>query len=498
MNSLVNKRSKIAVFLLLAVVFYGMAQEKKSKNYSERFKVNEDVSIDINTAYTDIVLETWNRDEVVVEATITVENVSEEKAKDVFEKWNFSATGNSGKVTINANSPMSWYGAPNVYIHGEKNGDYNFVFEDMDMEIAIPELPPMPPMPEIAVMPAPPMPPIAFDFGELTFDYEAYKKDGEAYMKEWKEKFKENFDEDFQKNMEEWKKRYEEQMKAQEELFKLHEEDRERMQEEREIIIEEQQKLREEQQKMREEQRKAMEEARAEVQKLRTKYIVKRDSTDGNTRIFFIKGEKGKENLRIKRTIRIKAPKGAKLNMNVRHGEVKLAEQFEQIDADLSYTSLIASRIDGEGSVIRANYSPVTVGSWNKGRLMVNYGKKINLTEVQSVKLTSKSSNVIIGTITGDAIIEGSFGDLVINDLGKNFRSVDISLDNSDARIDLPDDVAFDFYCTASDSEVKLPSYLVLDVSDRYNSKLAKGYNKQKNSTRSINLMAELSEVNVQ
>ena len=54
----------------------------------------------------------------------------------------------------------------------------------------------------------------------------------------------------------------------------------------------------------------------------------------GDDNIFFLSN--GGKNLKIKKTIKIKMPKKAKLKLNVRHGEVTLASTSENIHAKLS------------------------------------------------------------------------------------------------------------------------------------------------------------------
>src|SRR5690606_15720967 len=98
--------------------------------------------------------------------------------------------------------------------------------------------------------------------------------------------------------------------------------------------------------------------------------------------------------------------------------------------------------IDGEDSVIEASYSPVKVENWNYGELKVNYVKEVDLNNVKSMKLISRSSDVVIGTISEDAIINNSFGNLNIKNIQEGFKRLEIILDNSDATMVLPQSVA--------------------------------------------------------
>ena len=57
-------RYKITIVLLFIGLITVTAQ-KLEKKYTEKFKVNKDVVIDVNTRYTDIEIETWDKNEVV-------------------------------------------------------------------------------------------------------------------------------------------------------------------------------------------------------------------------------------------------------------------------------------------------------------------------------------------------------------------------------------------------------------------------------------------------
>jgi len=54
---------------------------------------------------------------------------------------------------------------------------------------------------------------------------------------------------------------------------------------------------------------------------------------------------------KIKKTIKIKMPKGAKLKVNVRHGELKFAN-VSNLKADLSHSKLVANSIGGSSTSV--------------------------------------------------------------------------------------------------------------------------------------------------
>ena len=103
-------------------------------------------------------------------------------------------------------------------------------------------------------------------------------------------------------------------------------------------------------------------------------------------------------------------PKSTKLKMNVRHGEVKLAENTTNLKATLSYARLQATNIDGERTNIVASYSPVSVQTWGNGSLNTNYSDKIALKEVKFLNLSANSSDVTIERLINTASIKNNLG----------------------------------------------------------------------------------------
>ena len=107
----------------------------------------------------------------------------------------------------------------------------------------------------------------------------------------------------------------------------------------------------------------------------------------GNDNIFFLSNQ-GKH-LKIKKKIKIKMPKKAKLKLNVRHGEVTIASVSENMNAKLSHAALYATVIDGANTTIETSYAPIYVSKWNSGALKVNFVENVNLHSVNDINLMS-------------------------------------------------------------------------------------------------------------
>ena len=355
-------RITLTVVTLFSVVMYG---QKQTKTYKETFNVGDEAMINLNTSHTDIEFETWAKNQVVVEAVIELEGATADEAKKYFENAGIRISGNSKNIEISTSTENTW-------LFGQSFGD------NEGFQIEVPEIPDLEPLfldleiPELAEFPEllemHPMPPIPF----INFDYEAYKKDGEKYMKEWKEEFDKSFDEDYQKRMEEWGKRMEERAKERKKRMEERNELRKERLEERQKMLEERAEVRKERLKELEERRESLLERRSASDSSRI-FIVERDRIRHGPNIFYgLSGGKNK-NFKVKKTIKIRMPKSAKLKMNVRHGEVKLAENTRDINATLSYARLLGATIDGDNTIINASYSPVAVRQWNYGKLKTDF-----------------------------------------------------------------------------------------------------------------------------
>lgn len=512
MKSLTCK--KLNPVLVLALLFStALMAQTQTKRYSEKFNVDDEVKVEVNTSYTDLVFETWNRNQVEIEAVIEIEGISEEEAEKIFGNWGFKAVGNSDKITVTTGEVAQWNSRPAMaFTFGGDDNDFDFEYnvEVPDVDVIIESLPE-----DFVMPPMPPMPPLPENFRNFDFDYDAYKRDGDAYLKEWKKQFEENYDEDFIEQYEEWGKQIAEVMKEREEHMKDREEHMKELEKNREAHEKDRQKLMEERDKMREEIRRDLEKNRAEVriamEKVREEvrraqrearavtimngYKVK-VAPGSDSKVFYYRNDGMPKNLKIKKTIRIKAPKGARLDLDVRHGEIKLAENYKNINATLSYARLHAPLVDGKNTEITASYSPMRVDFWREGALNVSYAKALELDQVQNIKLSSESSNVVVRELKGNAIINGSFGDLLIEKLSDGFNSLDIVLENSDATLVLPQS-AFDIYARTTHTRMNTPANLKLNVNQLHNSKQLKGYSKSQGSGRSIHIIANYSNLNL-
>jgi len=419
--------------LCLFVVLGSYAQT--TKTFKEGFDVNKDVEVVLNTNNAEIIVETWNKNRVEVEAEVSIDIEDEDLAEEVLANFQFEALGNSKKVEINAGRKGPYFMARNMRFVPDTDVH---VFTDRTSANVPP--PPHPPrLPEL-----PELPNMDFD---IQFDMDRFNEEGRAYIIKFRDEIKEMVnDTNFKKEMQEWK------MKFREEMHKKGLQD----------------SIRVYTYGLREQLRPALKEMRTQLQGMR---------------------DAGK----VKKTITIKMPKDAKLDLDVKRSKLKIAD-LNQIDANLNYSGLHIDRLTGDNSTITASYSNITVDQAKALKLYVKYAKTVQLGNIENLESISKTSNLYIKNITNQAFIEGSFGELVIEDIASGFSSIDINLQNSNAKLNLPD-TSFNFYINSRSSNVSLTD-LDYSINEAFGTKIYKNKTPVAN-TKSLNIKADYSNFQV-
>jgi hypothetical protein len=476
------KTIKLLMFLMLATTSV-MAQ--KLTKLSKSVNVSSDVTINLNTSHTNIEVDTWNKDVIEIEAYIDGEKVSKEDLQKALDSWNVSVSGSGKEVTIESKGSLnSW--SNDFDLSGlDALKDLQFSLADLPEMPELPEMPQLPAMPKMPEMPAmPELPELPEGIGAVNFDYEAYKKDGEAYLEKWSKEYETKYGKDYKEKMkawgrkfgktdfeayskqmekwgeeygkqfegkfgkefeakmeawgkdfgEKWEKEYGPKMEAWGEKFGKEMEERAKAMEERGEAMKERGKALEERQKSLADRQKALAEREESL----------------------AKSLENKINTKVKKTIKIKMPKKAKLQMNVRHGELKFASVITNMKGAISHGTLTANDIDGSQTSINVSYSPVLIANWNSGELKLNYVENAMIHKVNRMLLGATSSNVTINNLAGNAVIDGSFGALQIGNILESFNNLNIILENSEALLTLPK-TNYNFQYKGSRSKLKHP-----------------------------------------
>ncbi|WP_426430877.1 hypothetical protein ACPX19_00600 [Winogradskyella sp. HB-48] len=515
----------IRILVLCLLTTFGYAQKKLSK-ISQSIKVDKDVVIDLNTSYAEIEIDTWNKDIVEIEAYLESDKLTQEELEKALEAWNLKVDGSNSKVVISS------HGGRALAVFGE--GDYSAILKDLEFELAdlpeIPEVIVLPEMPEMATFPKMPELPEMPEFPELPelpegiktikFDYDKYQEEGEKYLAEWSKRYEKEGGKELQKRMEEWAKKfaesgYQEKMakwgeeygkrfegkwakdmekwgeqfgeKYAKEMEKWGEEFGEKFGKEWEEKMEAwgerfgRQMERQAELLERQAERRERQVERAEEMELRRKEMQERKAATGYAR----KLEFGNDS-KVKKVIKIKIPKKAKLKTNIRHGELKISSVIHNLQGDISHAFLVADNIDGGNTSINVSYSPVIIKSWNLGTLNLNYVDKAQIKNVKNLVLNAKSSNINIETLSDTGIIDGSFGDLTISNLAETFKNLNLVLENSDALVNLPKNVDYNMYFKGSRSKFN---------NKATTQKTIRNYPEGQSSDRSIVVNAKFSNV---
>lgn len=473
MKNLKLYKRRLAALLLLFIGAIGYSQ----KNYVESFNVNDNVEVSVNTSYTNVVFETWNKNKVEVEAYIQGEKLSEKEKKDLMKSWNLDITGNSKKVSITSSK-----------------GNQSFTLDSM------PELDFIGPLMENMIIPmiqnikVPPLPEdLLANIGNIQFDYEAFKKDEKGYMRKFEAQIDKKFGKDFEKKMEKWGQSFEESWDDKK-ADSIGEDFGKKMEVWGESFGKSMEAWGETYGKNMEAWAKGLEQQFDKEGDNYTKTITK--SPSGTSIV--IQGNRGIKgsSRNAKKTIIIRLPKDSKTNIDIRHGNLKMTDA-NNVKANLNYTSFRANSVDGVQTAISVSYAPVIINTWKQGALNVKFVDNCSIETSQNINLQANSSDVRIGNVTNQAFLSGSFGDLKIDRVSEGFETLDISLENTDAKVKVPMG-AFSFYFNGKKSTLKYPKSLQLKESKSADRVLVKGFNQNNSSNKTITINSTYSNVSLQ
>ncbi len=471
--------SKFMLFLCFVTI--GAYGQKQTKTFKETFTVAEDAVLDININHADIEFETWSKNQVVVEATIEVEGVGDDERDDFFKNAGVEISGNSKKVQIYTEGENIWF-------------VQNSISDVQDFHFEIPELPEMElffdelnDLPSLSINPT------------IAFDYEAFNKDGQNYLEKWQKEYEKAFGKEHMKTLEVWLKQIEKRQKDLEKRTDKIKSMRESHSESRsEAHAARAQKIG----KLKADRARSYKERRKQIKKIQTDMEGELDSAsfiilnNNEPTVFYSagKGVHSNSKYKIKKTIKVKMPKTMKIKMNVRYGEVKLAANTKNIQADLSHASLWGSSIVGEETSIKAYYSPVNVKNWQYGYLQTNYSDNVVLNTALNLRLNAVSSDVTINELRRGAYIKNELGAVQINLVNDDFDEIDISLQNAEFTCKTPS-IPFTIYANRTASELSYPDAISLHDTKNGNTIISKGYAGNEAAKKSFVIHSKYSSI---
>ena len=382
--------------LLLLAPFLIFSQQKRVS--TESFDVEKSPIIILDLSHSTVIIETWNKNTVEVKTTLTSKEEDKQALNEAFDASEIIVFGNSKRVEITSRKNRN----------AKSNGVGFF-------QTPVPPNPPKSPNP-----PLPPKPPKPLL--EIDFDYEAFKEQGREYLK----KFKEQLDStNLRETMLVWR-----------DELKNFRDDLKDLRDDQKDNRSFQDSLRQYAHVIRKNIKPWVEEFREGYQEAKNSWMMKQS---------------------VKRVIEIKVPKSAKFEMNLRHSKMEVSS-LHNVDANLSYSGLQLDTATGQNSKIVMSYSTLSINSAESLNLDINYSKEVDLKKVDQLNVTSKMSELKIGSIQNQAIIKGTYGNLHIDRIDDDFSLIDIHLEKSSADLKLPSDKNFRFYAKSSYSKIQLKS----------------------------------------
>ncbi|WP_128755284.1 hypothetical protein [Aquimarina sediminis] len=449
------KLNIVALSVLCTGVF---AQEKQNK-LSEQLAVNDDVVVTLNTSHTNIIFETWNKNTVEVEAYLEGDP-SNENSKRILESWQVNLTGNDKEVIINSTAGNLW--SRKVTASNVRMGR-NDLQELSRLEPAIADmLGPL--MENITKNPMPSA--LSDNLSNVNYSNGSSAQKDEKYIQQWESQIRDKFNDDVNKEKQKWAKQFENNAtKVPSGKMEIHLET------------------------WGEQYGKKMDAWAAQLVK------DVENQQDGATNVTVYRYTTSKINTKgTSKVIKVHMPVEARLRLNIRHGDVQLAEKSKNVRASLSHTKLSANIIDGDQTFIKASYSPVFVRQWNNGRLVVNYVKNCRIQNAKNLLVNADSSNIFIQQLDENGAISASFGVINIANLGESFSTLDLVVQNSDFKLNLPE-TAFNLSYSGAQSIISLPKTLEINTRKNFGNVFVNGFQNTRSTDKMITINAKYSEV---
>jgi hypothetical protein len=288
-------------YLILSLLFITAGSFAQTKKLSKAYKTASDVSVDLDARHTNVIIETWDRNEVLIEAYLEGDTGDKDMTSKILDSWTLKTSEANGTVKIVSGGGLKM--------------DMDLDIDMAALEGSLAKLPEImgpimndlvgPVLANIAENPLPPE--FAENMRAMRFDYDAYKKDGDEYLEKWEAEFEKKFGKEYEAKMEKWA---EKMAKNSEKYEKKYEAKMEAWSKDFEKDME----------AWGEEFGKKMEAWGEEFGKQFDAQFQK----GGNKMMFIEEGNSSK----YRKILKIRIPKEAKLKLNVRHGELKLASNI--------------------------------------------------------------------------------------------------------------------------------------------------------------------------
>ncbi len=450
----------INVVALSVLCCAGLLAQDKQNKLSEKLVVNNDVTVNLNTSHTNIIFETWNKNTIEVEAYLEGD-LTNDNSKRILDSWQINVSGNTKEVTINSAAGNLWsenVTASNIEIN-KKNLQELRRLSPMIADMLGPL------MENMAKNPMPNT--LSENQSNVNYGNNKYNETQEKYIQQWENQIREKFSDDIEKQKQKW-------------ATQLKDGNSKNASGQAEVRLET---------SWGEQYGKQMNAWASQL----LKDVESQQNGVANVTFYQYSANRVNTN-NTSKIIKVHIPREAKLRLNIRHGDVQLAEKSNNVRASLSHTKLSANIIDGGQTFIKASYSPVFVRQWNQGKLVLNYVKNCRIQTAKNLLVNADSSNIYIQELNENGAISGSFGVITIENLGESFSTLDLAVQNSDFNLNLPK-TAFNLSYSGAQSIISLPRTMEISSRKNFGNVFINGFQNTRSTDKMITINAKYSEV---
>ncbi|NER15386.1 hypothetical protein GWK08_18165 [Leptobacterium flavescens] len=396
---------------LLALIFtIGVNGQSFTKSKKHRIPVGNTTTIEVISSYTNLEFEQTEGNEIVIEAVMQIDGLSQKEAEKYFKKWKVVADHKNDKVVLssllNDATNTNW----------QRHSYYEGYFLDETQLTAISD--------EIGTHKN------AKSTGEQKnasntqntgkFDQEAYINEGDAYLLKWQK-------ENNEKIGRRWFNKTREERIAMLKGVKAAKSD------------------------LPSKGSKSSKEERSDIA-----HRIQQEARSGKNRLPSANVRPLKKRTVIKKTLKIGVPKKLGLSINMKHGKLVLHNQISDIRAELKHALLEAETISGSKTRIKGIFSNFEIGHWQAGKLDVAFSGFALIKRADQLSVTSNSSVVSVDAVTKSIDASGNFKMLNIEASSSiTYAKIDV-VDSKKVWVKLPD-APYNLYYRGTDSRLIHP-----------------------------------------
>ena len=427
------KTIKVITCNLLLVLTILPIVAQNSRNYKESFDVKQNPQLEVNLSNADIRIETWSKNKIQVNATLSYKGNNAKKADSLFKKYPIEILGNSSIVKITSSNDKHF---SNLSLSKRRINK------------------------------------IRKKRRELVNRRKELLKQRKRILKERKER-----------------------KKRRQEIIEKRSERLQRLRERRKNAIESGEKASkriEEAKRTREKKDSLRKEMRIADNKMNDDRLTESIKEDNQQRAS--DADSWSNNSQIDRKIVIKVPEDIKVNINANQSYIKI-ENVGKLRANIGYSRLEIGKLVRNQHNIKSEFSVIVIEEIKKLDLEIRHAKNVELKNIGFLKVKTNASNLKIGKLDKEAVINGRLGKIHIDKIGKDFELIDIDLKNSEAILNLPD-VDYQFFGNMQSCKVDINDLINLNKRSSFDKVIYRS--KKINYEQMININAAFSNISLQ